>query len=253
MTPNQSLIPLYAKQLRLPTIASFEPAVREAQAQGWGYEEFLCRLLIREVEHRQENQRRRRVRAAGFPLQKTMDTFDFNQTPHLEEAFVWELAKGQFVAEHHNLVLIGNPGTGKTHLAIALGLRACQEGYRVRFTTAAALVNELLEAREEKRLSRLTRQLAKADLLIADELSYLTFSRASSELLFQVISERSERGSVIVTTNLEFSRWTEIFGDPMLTAALVDRMIHQAYILNMNGDSYRLKEQRKKTAEKSTP
>ena len=244
MTPAQSLIRLYARELRLPTFANYEQLVREATAQGWGYEDFLSQLLAREIENRKENQRQRRVRAAGFPLQKTLDTFDFSHTPHLEEALVWELAKGQFIADHQNLILLGNPGTGKTHLSIALGLKACAAGYRVRFTTAAGLVNELTEAREEHRLTRLIRQLAKADLLIIDELSYLTFSKASAELLFQVVSERSERGSVIITTNLEFSRWTEIFGDQMLTAALVDRLIHRSYILNMNGQSYRLKQQR---------
>lgn len=153
---------------------------------------------------------------------------------------IWQLAGGEFVRRCENVIAIGNPGTGKTHLAIDLGRRLCREGFKVRFYTVAQLVEELSEAQEIKRLSRLHAQLLKLDALILDELSYLTFSKAQAELLFHVLSDRNERGSVIITTNLEFSRWSELFPDTMLTGALVDRLTHHGHILNMNGDSYRL-------------
>ncbi len=152
------------------------------------------------------------------------------------------MAECNFLERKENIVFLGNPGTGKTHLASGLALMACQKGYRVRFYTAATLANDLLEAKEQRTLSRLEKQLDKIELLVLDELSYLTFSRPSAELLFQVISSRNERGSTIVTTNLEFSRWTEIFADPLLTSAIVDRMTHRSHIIDTNGSSYRLKQ-----------
>ncbi|WP_186450926.1 IS21-like element helper ATPase IstB, partial [Sporomusa sp. KB1] len=148
----------------------------------------------------------------------------------------------QYIQQKEGIVFCGNPGTGKTHLATALGLKACEKGLRVRFYTAAGLVNDLLEAQQNHTLSKLEQQLTKLNLLILDELSYLTFARSSAELLFQILSSRNERGSVIITTNLEFSRWTEIFGDPMLTAAIVDRMTHRSHIVDTNGPSYRLRQ-----------
>lgn len=163
----------------------------------------------------------------------------------MSEAVVWQLAAGDFVNQRENIIMIGNPGTGKTHLAIGLGRRLCQAGYHVRFHTAANLVMELSEAQEFHRLSRLEHTLDRVDLLIVDELSYLTFSRPHAELLFHVLSNRNERGSVIITTNLEFSHWGELFPNDMLTAALIDRLTHNAHILNMNAESYRLKERLK--------
>ena len=231
---------LYAKQLGLPTFARAEEAIRLAQENGWGYEEFLLHLLRTELAQRKENSRQRQIRLARFPLPKTLDTFDFKRLEHLEEAAVWQLAKGEFVKRHENVIMIGNPGTGKTHLAIGLGRRLCLEGFKVRFFTAAQLVMELVEAQEFRRLSRLEAQLAKIDVLIVDELSYMTFSKPHAELLFHLLSARNERGSVIITTNLEFSRWGELFPDAMLAGALVDRLTHRSHILNMNGESYRL-------------
>ena len=201
---------------------------------------------MKEVRQREENQQRRRIAKAGFPLAKSLDTFDFRRLAHVEEALIWQLASGEFVEKKENIILIGNPGTGKTHLAIGLGRRLCARKYNVRFSSAAHLVTELTEARDDYQLSRLSSALKKVDLLIVDELSYLSFTRAQAELLFHVLSDRNERGSVILTTNLEFSRWDEIFPDPMLTAALVDRITHKSHILNMNGDSYRLTERLKK-------
>ena len=242
MTAYGELIKLHAKQLKLPTVSRYEEVLRQAEEQGWGYEQFLCELMSREVEQRQLNQQVRRMRAARFPLKKSLDDFDFKNLPHVEEAVVWQLATGEFIDRHENIIMIGNPGTGKTHLAIGLGIRLCKQKYKVLFYTAANLVTELVEARDDQRLSRLEQKLEKVDLLIVDELSYLTFSKSQSELLFHVLSIRNERGSVIITTNLEFSRWGELFPDSMLTAALIDRLTHHAHILNMNAESYRFKQ-----------
>lgn len=242
MNEYKTLIKLYAKELRLPSFARYEQVLREAEQNGSGYEEFLTRMMKAEIENRHENQRKHRIHQAKFPSIKTLDTFVFANLPQIDPAVIWHLAECEFIERQENIVFIGNPGTGKTHLATGLAMMACNKGYRVRFYTAAALVNDLLEAQEQRRLSRLERQLSKVQLLILDELSYLTFNRPSAELLFQILSGRNERGSTIVTTNLEFSRWTEIFDDPMLTAAVVDRMTHKSHIIDTNGSSYRLKQ-----------
>lgn len=210
---------------------------------GMGYEDFLFESLANEVATRQENQLKRRIKVAGFPLAKSLDEFDFKALEHVEKALVWQLVIDDFVANQENVIIIGNPGTGKTHLAIGLGMRICKARYRVRFYTAAQLANELAEAQEYHRLSKIEKQLAKIDLLILDELSYLSFNKHHLELLFQILSGRSERASVMITTNLKFSRWVEFFQDTMLTAALVDRLTFRAHILNMNGTLYRFKQQ----------
>lgn len=233
---------LYAKQLRLPTFAQAEQLIREARTGQWPYEEFLVQLLHAEAEQRRENQKKRRIKAAKFPMLRTLDTFKFENLKHVVPETVWNLANNGYIERRENVICMGNPGMGKTHLSISLGLLACNGGFRVRFYSAPALAVELVEAQEGHSLIKLQKQLSKVDLLILDDLSYLSFSKQQSELLFQVISERSELASLIISTNLEFSKWTEFFGDPMLTAALVDRVTHRAHILNMNGDSYRLKE-----------
>lgn len=242
MTEHQSLISIYAKELKLPSFARYSQIVREAEQGRFGYEEFLLRMMKAELRNRQENQRKQRIRQAKLPIVKTLDAFEFGNLPNLDPALVWHLAECTFIQKHENIVLVGNPGTGKTHLAIGLGLMACNKNYRVRFYTAAGLVNELIEAKEHKRLTRFEKQLQKVQLLILDELSYLTFNRPSAEMLFQALSLRHERGSTIVTTNLAFSEWTEIFGDAMLTAATVDRMTHKSHIIDTNASSYRLKQ-----------
>ena len=163
-----------------------------------------------------------------------MDEFDCNRCPNVDGMFLRQLAGCDFVKNKSNLVLVGNPGVGKTHLSIALGMEACRAGYHVRFYSAARLANELTEAADERRLNKLLNALSKVDLLVVDELSYLTFNRTKSELLFQVISERSERASVIVSTNLEFSRWTELFENDMRVRALIDRLTYRSHVLDMN-------------------
>lgn len=234
-------IRLYAKQLKIPTFANYERVLRQAEP-SLGLSELLLVLMQTECEARQENQFRRRLKAAGFPYQKTLDEFDLSQlNPTVSPAFLHELASCQFIQDRRNIVMIGNPGRGKTHLAIALGLKACCQGYSVLFKNAASLSTELCEAKDHYSLGKLERTLSRADLLILDELSYLSFNRHQSELLFKVISDRSEKSSTIVTTNLPFSRWTELFENSTMVAAMVDRLTFHSHVLDMNGESFRLK------------
>ena len=234
-------IRMYAKQLKIPTFAEYEQVLRQADP-SLGLSGMLLELMKAECETRQENQIKRRLKAAGFPYQKTLDEFDFAQlNPSISQDFVKELASCQFIPNRQNIVMIGNPGRGKTHLSIAFGLKACAMGFRVLFKNAATLSTELCEAKDHYNLGKLERSLAKADLLILDELSYLSFNRHQSELLFKVISDRTEKSSTIVTTNLPFSRWTELFENTTMVAALIDRLTFHSHVLDMNGESYRLK------------
>jgi DNA replication protein DnaC len=241
MNTTSEMIRLYARQLKIPTFAEYEEILRQADPSA-DFGTLLLELMKTETASRQENQNKRRLKAAGFPYLKTLDEFDCSQ---LNEAvsplFLNELASCQFIRQRQNVVMIGNPGRGKTHLSIALGLKACSKGFNVLFKNAATLSTELCEARDNYRLGKLERTLAKADLLILDELSYLSFNRHQSELLFKVISDRSEKGSTIVTTNLPFSKWTELFENTTMVAALIDRLTFHSHVLDMNGESYRLK------------
>ena len=231
-------ISLYSKQLKISTFCDYDNIIRQLDS-GMGYEDFLLELLKQECSQRQENNQKRRIKASKFPYIKTLDEYEFKRLQHVKEPFIWELSGCDYIDQRKNIIMIGNPGTGKTHLGISLGLKACTNGYTVRFCTAASLATELVEASEYKRLLKFEKQLAKVDLLIIDELSYLSFNRHQSDLLFKVISDRSEKGSIIITTNLEFSKWTELFDNPTMVAALVDRITFRSYVLNMNGDSYR--------------
>ena len=241
----QEQIRLYARQLRLPTFADYEQILRRSEPSA-GFGDLLLDLMKAECATRQENQTRRRLKAAAFPYQKTLDEFDFSQlNPAISPVFLRELATCQFIQDRQNVILIGNPGRGKTHLAIALGLKACYAGFRVLFKNAASLSTELCEAKGNYALDKLEHTLAAADLLILDELSYLSFNRYQSELLFKVISDRSEKSSTIVTTNLPFSKWTELFENTTMVAALIDRLTFRSHVLDMNGDSFRLKATKK--------
>jgi DNA replication protein DnaC len=234
------------KQLRLPTIgAEFEKLAREAAAADEGYEQYLLRLTELEVAARASNAVQARIRAAGFPVAKDFDTFDFAAVPHLSKPKVLELARGEWIEQRSNVCLLGSPGTGKTHVATALGLAACRQGKRVRFFTAAALVTRLEEAQKQYQLDRLLAQLDRADLLICDELGYLSFSRSGAELLFQVFADRYERRSLLVTSNLAFSEWGQVFQGERMTAALLDRLTHRCAIFEMNGESFRFRESMK--------
>ena len=179
---------------------------------------------------------------------KSLDTLDFPTIPSLNKSLVMELARCEYIQDRENVIAIGNSGTGKTHVALGLGLATCQRGMSVGFSTAAALVHELMEARDERRLLILQRQLARLNLLIINELGFVPLSRTGAELLFEVFSQRYERGSILVTTNLPFDEWTEVFGSERLTGALLDRLTHHVHILEMNGESYRLKRSRETAA-----
>ena len=241
MNVKEEQIRLMAKQLKIPTFAEYRDMLRQAPPEA-GFEDLLLDLMHKESLSRQENQNRRRLKAADFPFVKTMDEFDFSELNEtVSPVFLNELASCQFIQDRKNIVMIGNPGRGKTHLAIALGLKACALGFRVLFKNAATLSTELCEAKDHYQLGKLERSLEKAELLILDELSYLSFNRTQSELLFKVISDRSEKSSTIVTTNLPFSRWTELFENTTMVAALIDRLTFRSHVLDMNGDSYRLK------------
>ncbi len=241
--PQTMLLKSNLKHLRLPTMgAEFAKLAREASAANEGYEQYLLRLTELEVTARSANAIKARIKRAGFPVIKDLDTYDFRLLPSLSKPKILELARGEWIDQHFNCCLIGNAGTGKTHLAIALGLAACRLGKRVRFFTAAALVTLLEEAQKEYRLDRLLGHLDKADLLVVDELGYLSFSRAGAELLFQVFAERYERASLLITSNLAFGDWGQVFQGERMTAALLDRLTHRCHIFEMNGESYRFRE-----------
>jgi DNA replication protein DnaC len=231
-------------------LAEWEKLAREAAAKNEPYEGYLLRLTEAEVTTRSANALAARIRTAGFPLIKDFDTFDFAAIPSLPKQKVLDLARGQWVEKHSNCCLIGNAGTGKTHVAIALGLAICRLGQRVRFITAAGLVTQLEEAQQQHRLDRFLSQLDRLDLLIIDELGYLSFSRSGAELLFQVFAERYERRSLLVTSNLAFSEWGSVFQGDRMTAALLDRLTHRCDIFEMNGESYRFRESMKNKKEK---
>ena len=230
----------YAKQLRLPTFACIADVVRKFQP-GQSLDSFTLELLKREYVSRQENQLKRRIKRAKFPMLKTFEEFQLERLQHVRPEFVKQLVSCEFVHRHENVVMIGNPGTGKTHLMTALGVKACANGYNVIFKNATTLAAELREAKDDYQLRKQEKTIANADVLLLDELSYASFNREESELLFKVIAERSEIGSTVITTNLEFSRWPELFANETLVAALVDRLTYHSHVLNMNGDSFRLK------------
>lgn len=223
-------------------IQNLAAKLRQAKEGKIAYEEFLLNLTEIEVQVRRENGRKRRTREAGFPLLKPLETFDFEAAPDLDVRYIRELTTGEYIEEKRNVIFLGKSGTGKTHLATALGMEACTSGYRTRFVTGCGLANELIEARDEKILSRVIKRYAGYGLLIIDELGYVPFSKEGAELLFQVLAERHEKRPVIITTNMGFGDWTQIFGDPNLTGALLDRITHKAHIINCTWESYRLKE-----------
>src|SRR4029079_1309541 len=206
---------------------------------------YLLRLAELELLERERRSVERRIRQARFPAVKSLDSFDFAAIPSLNKLLVLEVPRSEYVERRENVIALGNSGTGKSHVALGLGLAACQKGLTVGFTTAAALVHELLEARDERRLLRLQKQLAGYKLLIIDELGYVPLSTTGAELLFEVFSRRYERGSVLVTSNLPFDEWTSVLGAERLTGALLDRLTHHVHILEMNGESYRLQASRR--------
>jgi DNA replication protein DnaC len=246
VTPSdkpQVLLGHHLKALKLPTfLREYDKVARDCAREGIDHPSYLLRLAELELIERERRMVERRIRQARFPAVKSLDTFDFAVLPSLNKMLVLELARSEYILRRENIIALGNSGTGKSHVALALGLAACQRGFAVGFTTAVSLVNQLLEARDEKRLLRLQTQLAGCKLLIVDELGYVPLSPTGAELLFEVFSQRYERGSTIVTSNLPFEDWTSVFASERLTGALLDRLTHHVHILEMNGDSYRLKQ-----------
>lgn len=242
------LLEHYLKQLKLPTILREYKKLSEASRKDQAcYETFLLRLMEREIQDREVRARERRIKAARFPVIKTVDSFIFNEQPSINQVLVRELMAGEYIDKHENILLIGNSGTGKSHLATGMAFAACQEGRKVRFFSATGLVTTLLERREEKQLERFNRQLERLDLIVLDELGYIPFSKAGAELLFEVVSRAYERTSLIVTTNLPFENWTEVLGSQRLTGALLDRLTHRVHILEANGLSFRLTDSKRRT------
>ncbi len=243
-TAQEALLQSHLKRLRLPVFLSQYPKLsRDAAQGGFSYEQYLLVLAEAELAQRDENMQRRRIAQARFPAIKTLDGYDFSLMPQLNRQLVLELAQGRYIPAKENVLLAGEIGTGKTHVATALGMEACRQGHRVRFATAAGLTNELLEAQAAHRLGRFESALLRFQLLILDEVGFVPFSKIGSDLLFSFLSALHEQVSLIVTTTVPFSDWAHLFGgDQRLTAALLDRLTFHAHIVQFSGESYRLRQ-----------
>lgn len=233
------------RELQLPQIrADAQRLADTAQREHVTYLAFLAEILGLELDARSERRKQRRVHEARFPRVKRLDTFDLGAAPTINPATIATLAAGSYLNAGDPIVLLGDSGTGKTHLLIALGIAACEQGHRVRYVTAAQLVNELVEAADERKLSRLVTRYGKLDLLCLDELGYVQLDTRGAELLFQIITEREEKNSIAVASNLPFSEWGTIIGDPRLVGAIIDRLTFNAHIIETGTDSYRLRSTR---------
>ncbi len=254
-TKSTVLLAHHLKSLRLPTIlAECEKVAARCATDNVDHLAFLLQLCELELINRDQRASDHRLKDAKFPNYKTLDTFDFKSQPSLNKVLVTELMKCEYIDKRENLLLVGNSGTGKTHLATALGIAACAQGKRVRFFRVTEIITQLMEAREDRDLLRLRKQISKLDLLILDELGYVPASKVGSELLFDVISSAYERQSLIVTTNLPFENWTEVLSSERLTGATLDRLTHRCHILEASGESYRLQDakRRNRTSRSST-
>lgn len=233
----------FSKELKLPSVRKYlDEHVKEATQKDASYEEFLALLFQKESDARQETAQYNRIRRAEFPYKKHLEDLRIEELP-LDAQKKYKMFKSlDFISEGKNIILAGSPGTGKTHMSLGLGMKACMEGYKVWFTTVPLLINRIKEARAERSLRAFQNRFEKYDLVIADEMGYISFDKEGAELLFTHLSLRAGQKSTIITTNLSFERWGEIFQDPVMTAAMIDRLTHKAYIVNMNGNSYRMKE-----------
>jgi len=236
----------FAKELRLPaTRRNIAEEIKEAEKSNLNYEDFLYSLLSKESDLRIENGKKNRIRAANFPYKKYLEDLSIDDLPHDAKKNLKVLKSLDFIKNGQNIIFSGSPGTGKSHLATGLGIKACLAGYKVMYATVPLLINRLKESKSEKTLQVFESRFEKYDLVIADELGYISFDKEGSELLFTYLSLRAGRKSTIITTNLSFERWDEIFIDSVMTAAMIDRLTHKSYMINMNGYSYRLKETKK--------
>lgn len=236
----------YARQLRLPGLGkTYLEYAKRAAREKLSHEEYLLQLMKLEADQRSERRKKQRVKRAAFPAQKLLEDLITTELPQDGSRQLPLLQRLDFISEGQNVILAGNPGTGKTHIAIGLGIRACLQDFTVLFTTVPRLITQILESRSEKTLRLLESRFEKYDLVICDEFGYVSFDKQAAELLFTHLSLRIGRKATIITTNLGFDRWSEIFGDEILTAAMVDRLTHKAILVNMNGESFRVKESKK--------
>ena len=253
-TQSTVLLKHHLKALKLPAFcAECEKTAARCATENVDHLGFLLQLSELELIQREKRASERRLKAARFPNPKSLEDFQFEAQPSINRVLLGELLRGEYIEKREAVIFVGNPGTGKTHLATALGMAACQQGKRVRFWRVTELITQLMEAREERLLTRMKTQLAKLDVMILDELGYVPASKLGSELLFDVISTAYERTSVIVTTNLPFEQWTEVLGSERLTGAVLDRLTHRCHILESTGESYRLKDARRRVGNKKTP
>ena len=241
------LLENYLKRLRLPTIArNYAKVAQEAADANMPHERYLLALAEQEVIQREQNAFALRMKQAGFPVPKSLESFDFSSSPGIEKQRMLQLAECHWIEKSEVVILVGNPGVGKSHCATALGMEACRRGKRVRFFTAEDLAIAIVEAKAQMVYGKLQKQLDRADVVVVDELGYVSLNRESAQALFHFFSERHERRSVIITTNLEFGKWTEVFGEERMTAALLDRLTHKAHIFLATGESYRFRESQKR-------
>jgi len=237
------LLESHLKSLRLPTfVQNYRRFADDAARNNQSYDRFLLALAEQEVSQRDLNRQRQYLKAARFPLLKELADFDFSAIPQLNKQRILDLARGEYISQLTPLILVGNPGLGKTHIATGLAVAACRQAYRVRFYNAAALVNDLLQAQEQHRLPKFLAAALKYNLIVLDELGFIPFSPSGAQLMFQFCSTLHERVPLIVTTNLKFADWTQVFGSEQLTAALLDRLTHRAHILEFVGESYRFRQ-----------
>ena len=237
------LLETYLKQLCLPTfLHNYGKFAEDAAQNDLTYDRFLLALAEQEVAQREENRKLHRIKAARFPVLKELADFDFSCVPSLSKQRILELTRGGYLGKAESIIMVGNPGLGKTHVATGIALAACRQGHRVRFYNAAGLVNELIEAQDEHQLPKFMATALRHRLIILDELGFIPFSSTGAQLIFQFCSTLYERVSMIVTTNLRFADWTQVFGDERLTAALLDRLTHKAHIVEFTGESYRFRQ-----------
>jgi DNA replication protein DnaC len=243
---SDALLESYLRQLHLTSFAKYyRPFAADAARSNQDHVRYLQALAEQEVNQREQRMHQRHIKAARFPLLRELADFDFSRVPGLNKAYILDLARGEYITRHEPILLIGNPGLGKTHLASALALAACRQGRKVRFWTAASLANELLQAQDEHRLPRLSAAALKLDLVVLDELGFIPFSPTAAQALFTFCSALHERVALIITSNLKFADWTQVFGDERLTAALLDRLTHHAHILELVGESFRFRQRSK--------